>query len=184
MKRLITITITLAAAVCLLFLMNVNISTADEFQYVGTKKCMGCHRAQYKAWQSDYHAKALEDLKAGVKAEEKTKANLDPQKDYTCDAGCLACHATGYGKPAAAKANLDNVGCESCHGPGKAYKSPTIKSRKKWKENPDQQRKLAAEAGLILTPSKESCVECHNDKSPTWKGFDYEKMLEDVSHKK
>ena len=184
MKKIVTIMITLASAAILLFVMHLNISVAGELKYVGTKKCMGCHRVQYKSWQSDYHSKALDDLKAGVKAEEKTKANLDPEKDYTADSSCLECHATGYGKLAAPKAALDNVGCESCHGPGSAYKSPKIKSRKKWKENPEEQRKLAVEAGLIMTPSKESCVACHNDKSPTWNGFEYEKMVEDVKHKK
>ena len=62
---------------------------AQELQYVGNKKCVGCHRAELKAWQGDYHAKALDDLMPGIKAAEKTKCNLDPEKDYTAEASCL-----------------------------------------------------------------------------------------------
>lgn len=156
---------------------------AEELTYVGNKKCTGCHRDQYKAWQGDYHAKALDDLKPGVKAEAKTKGKLDPNKDYTTDASCLSCHATGYGKPAVAAADLANVGCESCHGPGSAYKNVKIMNKKKYQEARDAQHQLAVAAGLV-EPSEKLCVECHSDKSPTWKGFDYAKMIEDVKHKK
>ena len=163
--------------------MNSNQPHAEEFQYVGNKMCMGCHRAEFKAWQNDYHAQALDDLKPGVKAEAKTKCGLDPQKDYTDDASCLPCHATGYGKPAKSKADLSNVGCESCHGPGSGYRNIKIMNKKKYKENREAQHKLAVEAGLV-EPTEALCVECHNDKSPTWKGFDYDKMIGDVDHKK
>ncbi|MBN2466579.1 MAG: hypothetical protein JXD19_00370 [Deltaproteobacteria bacterium] len=184
MKKLSLVVIAVISAFALVVGAQLSKVGAEDFTYVGTKKCMGCHRAEYKSWQGDYHAKALDDLKPGIKVEEKQKAKLDGEKDYSTDAGCLACHATGYGQAAAPGADLANVGCESCHGPGSAYKSPTIKSKKKWADNREEQQKLAAEAGLILTPSKESCVACHNEKSPTWKGFDYEKMLEEVKHTK
>ena len=154
---------------------------AQELQYVGNKKCVGCHRAELKAWQGDYHAKALDDLMPGIKAAEKTKCNLDPEKDYTAEASCLACHSTGYGKPAAPNADLTNVGCESCHGPGSEYRNVKIMSKKKYKENREAQHALAVKAGLIA-PTEEVCVACHNDKSPTWKGFDYATMIEEVKH--
>ena len=138
---------------------------AEEFQYVGNNKCIACHRPEYQSWQKDSHALALDDLKPGIKVEAKAKAKLDPKKDFTTDASCLVCHSVGYGKPAAPGADLTNVGCESCHGPGGIDKS------------------LAAHAGLT-EPTERVCITCHNAKSPTWKGFVYKKMIESVQHTK
>ena len=167
----------------LLFVAFITVGQAAEPQYVGNKKCVGCHREQNKAWLEDYHAKAFDSLKPGVKAEVKTKGKLDPNKDYSADAGCLECHATGYGKAADPKADLSNVGCESCHGPGSEYKNVKIMNKKKFQENRETQHQMAVQAGLI-EPTEALCVACHNDKSPTWKGFDYKKMIEEVKHKK
>lgn len=154
----------------------------DGPKYVGNKKCIGCHKTQYQAWKEDYHAKAFDDLKPGTKVEAKTKCNLDPDKDYTTDASCLECHATGYGKPAMKNAKLDTVGCESCHGPGSNYRNVKIMNKKKYEADRATQHKLALEAGLVA-PDEALCVACHNDRSPTWKGFDYDKMIKDVDHK-
>ena len=156
---------------------------AEEFQYVGNKKCVGCHRNEYKAWQEDYHSRALDDLRPGVKAEIKEKAGLDPHMDYTADASCLACHNTGYGKAADPGAELSDVGCESCHGPGSKYRNVKIMNKKKYAEDREAQHALAVEAGLSA-PTEALCVECHNEKSPTWKGFDYATMIEEVKHRK
>lgn len=156
---------------------------AEEPQYVGNKKCIGCHRNEYKAWQEDYHAKSLDDLKPGIKAEVKQEKNLDPQKDYTADASCLICHSTGYGKASVPGAALSDVGCESCHGPGSKYRNVKIMNKKKYAENREAQRALAVEAGLVA-PTEALCVKCHNEKSPTWKGFDYATMNEEVKHRK
>lgn len=183
MKKFGTVSITLVALGSFLFANHAALDAADGPKYVGNKKCMGCHKTQYQTWQEDYHAKALDDLKPGTKADAKTTCNLDPNKDYTKDAGCLECHATGYGKPAMPSADLNNVGCESCHGPGSNYRNVKIMNKKKYEADRETQHKLAVEAGL-LTPDEALCVTCHNDKSPTWKGFDFEKMMKDVDHKK
>ena len=68
------------------------ISSADSAEYVGAKKCKACHNKQYKAWKKTAMANSFEDLKSGIKAEEKKKAGLDPDKDYTTDKNCLKCH--------------------------------------------------------------------------------------------
>jgi hypothetical protein len=182
MKKMSTLMLTLAAVVALVFVLQLGAVSAGEFKYVGDKKCKGCHRSQYKSWQGDYHAKALDSLKPGLKAEAKTKAKLDSKKDYTADAGCLSCHSTGHSKPAAEGAILDNVQCESCHGPGSEYKSPKIMSKNKYKENQEAQHKAALEAGLV-EPDEKLCVGCHNEKSPTFKGFNYKEMIDEVRHK-
>ena len=54
-------------------------------------------------------------------------------------------------------------------------------SKKKWKEDPEGQRKLAQEAGLIM-PDETVCVTCHNEKSPTFKGFEFAERIKEVKH--
>ncbi len=183
MKKLGILLTTAAICGIFFFLENGGSAASDGPKYVGSKKCMGCHKSQYQAWQEDYHAKALNDLKPGVKAEAKAKADLDPNRDFTDDASCLECHATGYGKPAMQSAKLDNVGCESCHGPGSKFRNVKIMNKKKYEADRETQHKLAVEAGL-LEPNEQLCVECHNEKSPTWKGFDFKTMIKEVDHKK
>ena len=105
-------------------------SSAADFKYVGAKKCKTCHKKeligdQYGKWQEAKHSKALETLK-GEKAAEiaKEKGITGPASESE---KCLKCHVTAYGADAAAfdKKPLnpaDGVQCESCHGPGSAYK--------------------------------------------------------------
>jgi hypothetical protein len=87
---------------------------------------------------------------------------------------CLKCHATfaEFDKSLHQGIKLDEgVSCESCHGPGSVYKSMSImKSREKSLAN-----------GLII-PTKEVCVKCHNEESPTFKGFNYEEYVARISH--
>lgn len=69
----------------------------------------------------------------------------------------------------------DGVGCESCHGPGSAYKSRKI--MKAISEGTED----GAKYGLV-TPTEETCVECHNKKSPTYKDFKFEEMAAKIAH--
>ncbi len=120
---------------------------------------------QFKAWQETTMAKSFENLKAGVKADEKKKAGLDPAKDYTADKDCLKCHTTGYGKPGGFKSlaetpELVDVQCEACHGPGADF-SQIMKK--------DKQFKLAdvKAKGLTVPNEKDNnCMECHGGDSP------------------
>jgi hypothetical protein len=57
-------------------------------------------------------------------------------------------------------------------------------NKKKWKVDPDKHKKLALEAGLVVAPSEENCKTCHNEKSPTFKPFDFKARYEDIKHKK
>ncbi|MCX6362449.1 MAG: multiheme c-type cytochrome, partial [Armatimonadetes bacterium] len=78
--------------------------------YVGAAACAPCHPAAQRAWQGSRHANALEALR-------KTGQESDPE--------CLPCHVVGLGTAGGyapgARTGLADVGCESCHGPGKAH---------------------------------------------------------------
>ena len=100
-------------------------------RFVGATGCIGsCHDAWYEAWKRTPHALAYTLLKPGIKADEKKKAGLEPDKDYTADPQCLRCHTTGYKQKGGFegpdskeptpteppdKPNLASVGCEMCH---------------------------------------------------------------------
>jgi hypothetical protein len=150
--------------------------TSEE--YVGAKKCKVCHIKIYKTWKVTPHATAFDVLSPGVKTAEKKEAKLDPQKDYTTDPACTECHTTGN------STLFPGIQCETCHEPGKKYTSAKIMNKKKWRADPEKQRKLAREAGLVVMPDEKNCKTCHNEKSPTFKQFDYAKRCEEVKHTK
>lgn len=138
---------------------------AADAEYVGVAKCKACHKAQFDIWEKSPHAGAFAKLSAE-----------DQKKDE-----CLACHTTGMGGTAAADADLNSVGCEACHGPGSLYRKVTIMSKSKYKTDPEGQRKLAIEAGLVI-PDESTCTKCHNEKSPNFKGFNHEEYLAKIKH--
>jgi hypothetical protein len=159
-------------------------AAGKEPQYVGVKRCKGCHKKeligdQYDAWKKGKHAQAFETLKSEEALKIAKEKGLTVPPSQSPD--CLKCHVTAYGEPASKfergpLAPEDGVECESCHGPGSLYK--------KKKTMADQEKAVAA--GL-WDPSKDEkiCTACHNDESPTWdpaKGFDYEKAKEEIAH--
>lgn len=161
---------------------------AGEAHYVGAKKCKTCHNKkketmQFDIWKSSAHAGAYITL-AGEKAKEYAlKAGIegDPQKA----AACLECHVTGYGLAdslfAASYLAEDGVQCEACHGPGSKYKSAKIMSKKKYADKREEQHKLALDAGLVI-PDEKTCLKCHNDRSPAFKGFEFKAYYEKIKH--
>ena len=156
------------SSVVMMFLFVVGMlgvaSISESADYVGVKKCKACHIKQYKSWKKTTMATSFENLKPGIKADEKTKAGLDPAKDYTADADCLRCHTTGFGKPGgfttiADTPNLANVQCEECHGPGGDFRK--IMKNKKFKLSE------ATAAGLKLPDeNNNNCMDCHGSDSP------------------
>jgi DnaJ-class molecular chaperone len=80
---------------------------------------------------------------------------------------CVECHVTG------GKTEMPGVQCEACHGPGSQYKTISIMK--------DKQKAIAA--GLVI-PTEKNCVQCHNKKSPTFKGFNFAEMAPKVHDKK
>ncbi len=136
-----------------------------EFQdasYAGHKDgCRKCHLKEHRSWSKTPHANALDRL-------EGEDAN-NPE--------CLQCHTTGYGEPGGFTSiddtpQLAGVTCESCHGPGSAYRDKeTMK---------DHDASVAA--GLEM-PNETTCRGCHNEQSPNFSGsFDFEAMKEEGVH--
>ena len=158
---------------------NANGKSGDH-KYVGTKLCAMCHKSetagkQFVIWEGSKHAQAFNTL---------TTADADKiakEKGFTTKAAeteqCLKCHATGYNVDASLltdKFNIsDGVQCETCHGPGSEYKSKKIM----------EDKKLAVENGLkIYDNIEELCVKCHNEESPSFKGFNFKEMWAKIEH--
>jgi hypothetical protein len=158
----------------------------QEYAFVGNKKCKACHRKQFKSWEETAMAMAFESLKPGVKAEAKTAAGLDPNKDYTTDATCLPCHVLGYGKPggfvsADETPEAAGVGCESCHGAGAGYIEDGYMTLK----NKEYKQSELVAVGLNLIDEAKDCTVCHNANSPTGPDpyvFNYEEQRLEGSH--
>ena len=152
----ITVFLSLAIFAC-------TVLTAQNFKYIGASKCKMCHNKpdkgeQFKVWSAGPHAKAMESLSA-----EEAK---DPK--------CLKCHSTVGHIDASLVASIkveDGVSCESCHGPGSAYKGASIMKN----------QELSMTKGLIL-PVEAVCVTCHNEESPDFKGFDFAEYSAKIAH--
>jgi len=79
--------------------------------FVMAPACKSCHEDAFQAWEGTVHARAFHIL------EEK-------HQDYNPE--CVGCHTTGFRRPtgfvnAKSTADLENVQCESCHGPGSRH---------------------------------------------------------------
>jgi hypothetical protein len=159
------------AIACLLALLGS--AASAEHAFVGSKKCKMCHMKEYRSWAETTMANAFEILKPGERADAKSAAGLDPDKDYTEDATCLPCHVTGYGKDGgfaslADTPDLVGVGCEMCHGAGGTYIEPQHMSLK----NKEYKKADLVAVGLVGEITVEQCKNCHNTESP-FVGDDY-----------
>lgn len=145
--------------------------------FVGSEKCKMCHNspakgAQFKAWSESAHAKAFTALASEeAKKVAAAKGIADPQKAPEC----LKCHTTGHGSPAEMLTDKwkaeEGVGCEACHGPGGDY----------WKMTVMKDQAQATTAGLVI-PNEKTCTGCHNEESPTFKGFDFTTYVAKIAH--
>ncbi len=156
---------------------------AQDHEFVGSKKCKMCHLKEHKSWEETKMAKAYDLLKPGVRAEAKKAANLDPDKDYTSDPECLACHVTGLGKAGgfvdlASTPELAGVGCEMCHGAGGTYIQKEYMSL----QNKEYKKPDIVAVGLVDTVSAQQCTNCHNPDSPFYQEFDFEERKNEGTH--
>ncbi len=94
--------------------------------YLGEAVCRSCHLPQYENWKKTRHARAFQTLVENKKSS---------------DFSCLPCHTTGLQEMNDPGNLLENVQCESCHGPGKGH--PEAK-------------------GIFSKVSEARCLSCHN----------------------
>jgi hypothetical protein len=78
--------------------------------FVGMDKCASCHKGAAAFWSKTVHAHAWQTL-------------VDAGK--SADYRCVGCHVTGYGEVGGSSLGhtrrLENVQCETCHGPGSVH---------------------------------------------------------------
>jgi hypothetical protein len=108
---------------------------AGTAYYLGSATCAHCHEDADVFWRKTEHAGAYATLQTQFK-----EFNLD----------CVSCHVTGYNRPGGSTvthvSKLENVQCESCHGPGSLHV-----------ENPGSSN------GLIRrVPEPSTCRSCHH----------------------
>lgn len=151
--------------------------------FLGPKKCKSCHMKQYKSWSKTKMSQAFEILKPGERAEAKTAAGYDPDKDYTTDEACVPCHVTGWGKKGGFVSIeetplLAGVTCEACHGAGEGYLAKGFMTLK----NKEFKRADVVAAGLVIPEASTCTSQCHNEKSPFYKPFDWETRKAQGTH--
>ena len=151
---------------------------APDSPYVGSAACGKCHTTEYEALAGGLHAKALEPLaKAApdhyhVPRHKRGVVGLRRPE-------CVRCHVTGHGQPGGFPASppasplthpLAGVGCEACHGPGKAHAA-----------DPKKPRAILRLGGTCrecnILPI---CRQCHDDANAP--DFDYQKALPKARH--
>ncbi len=118
--------------------------STTQLLFMGESYCLPCHQAQHQSWLQTAHARAYQTLIRGNKSS---------------DPACLTCHTTGFASLKNSGANLVNVQCEACHGPGEGH--------------PDTRKSL-------LKISQDQCFQCHNRaNSPN---FHYPGYLDKIRH--
>lgn len=152
--------------------------------YVGVKDCAKCHKKasqgeQSKLWQASGHAKAFETLKSpeAIKIAAEKGIAAAPHEAPEC----LKCHVAAYDAPPEMMGKKfkarDGVQCESCHGAGSRYK------KKKIMKDRDASIAMGMNAVFVDDGSAEKmCRTCHNEESPTFKPFDFEKRWSEIVH--
>ena len=162
-------------------------AAAARNRYIGAKACKNCHKSkakgeQFAKWSESKHAKAYARL--GEQAAKETGAKLgvtDPQQD----AQCLKCHVTAYGlDKKKVKRSFDpkqGVQCESCHGPGERHAKARFKAASSGDADPEAYTEVP-EDEIIRQPGAKVCLECHNEKSPSFKPFCFKERRAVISH--
>jgi len=78
--------------------------------FVGDGACTSCHKNAMTFWKKTIHAQAW-----------KTLVDVGKQADDKC----VSCHVTGFGQVGGSSLgftkHLENVQCETCHGPGSLH---------------------------------------------------------------
>ena len=119
-----------------------------EPAFVGNEACRSCHAAPFAVWEKTGHAHAYATLES-------------VSKQYRLD--CVACHVIGF-QQAGGVCRVDkvegrqNVGCESCHGPGSIHVADATRN-----------------SVVRPRPGPHVCVGCHTPENSIH--FDFAKYL-------
>jgi hypothetical protein len=136
-----------------------------EATYVGSAECQRCHKEAYKIWKSTPHSHAYQTL---------VDARHPSLRQY--DGECVVCHVVGFGYQGGftdeqKTPRLENVGCESCHGPGSLHiadeNDKTLRAAMNpWKLLPGETEEKRVNRMDMF------CQKCHDiDNDVHWKGF-------------
>lgn len=116
--------------------------------FTGSTTCGGCHTEELTWWRTTLHGHAYQTL-------------VDRDKEYNLD--CVGCHVTGYEMPGGSTVShvgeLQDVGCENCHGPGSMHLSDPA----------------GAAVNVRLSASEDVCLRCHTPEHSD--RFDYATYL-------
>ncbi|MDH3198072.1 MAG: multiheme c-type cytochrome [Candidatus Krumholzibacteria bacterium] len=119
--------------------------------YLGLGACHGCHAEDFEVYAKTAHAHAYRTVS---------------EQFVHRDTNCVGCHVTGWGERGGfdglrlrgAQADLVDVQCEACHGPGAEH----------------------ARDGSYRTRAIQSCVKCHTPHEDP--DFDFAKDWPKVAH--
>ena len=120
-------------------------------KYLGSESCRECHEADHAIWKDTAHAHAYDVL---------------VEKGNAWDPECAVCHSTGFSYRSGFLSpddprDLDQVGCEACHGPG--------------------ERHVATEGSVTMGPvGAEGCRSCHTAMQTPH--FDFEEFFATIEH--
>ena len=123
-----------------------------DLKYTSSTSCKLCHEYEYNKWSEKAHAHAYATL-------EKVGSQYDPE--------CVLCHVVGLEYEGGfvteeQTANLKNVGCENCHGPGSQH----IKTLGKAK----------------TAEPKSDCTACHTPENSANYAGNEKKYLQQIIH--
>ena len=190
MKRFLMFAILVLPTILMLSVPALEAQDGDH-AFVGAAKCKKCHLKQFKSWAETPMAMAFDNLKPGEKTAEKEALGLDPASDYTADADCFTCHATGVGHAGGFTATADtpdlaSVGCENCHGAGGTYIQDGYMTLK----NKQYVKTEIVAVGMVDTVGEAQCGACHRiggeeldeGKPHARKAFDFESQGADGLH--
>lgn len=136
-----------------------------EATFVGSAKCKSCHKEAYKIWEKTPHAQAYKTL---------VESKHPSLRQY--DGECIVCHVVGFALQGGftderRTPHLENVGCESCHGPGSLHvASPQDvklqEAMNTWKPLPGETEEKR------VNRVDQFCQKCHDiDNDVHWKNF-------------
>ncbi len=146
------------------------VAEGDPF-FIGTAQCQTCHTQAYDLWATTQHSKAVATLEA---------------RDKVFDQTCIGCHVVGFDQPGGSvlgkltyeaelggqpfTKDLQNVGCESCHGPGSEHRLAPLDAS-------------GTPQHILRQPTAQQCTTCHVvEHSPAFNFESYVKRITGPGH--